>query len=72
MFIGNQTLLVNDALNLLRGKLVRFMLEDNDLRMIANLLAVVDELRLEYDGESMVYREPKAVRKRGRPKNGDK
>ena len=64
--------LVNDQLNLIRGKSIRFMLEDNDLRMIANLLAVVDELRLEYDGESMVYREPKTIRKRGRPKNGDK
>ena len=46
--------LVNDQLNLIRGKSIRFMLEDNDLRMIANLVAVVDELRLEYDGESMV------------------
>jgi len=64
--------LVNDQLNLIRGKSIRFMLEDNDLRMIANLVAVVDELGLEYDGESMVYREPKTIRKRGRPKNGDK
>jgi len=50
--------LVNDTLNLLRGKLVRFILEDGDLRMIANLVAVVDELGLEYDPEGMVYRDP--------------
>ena len=50
--------LVNDTLNLLRGKSVRFILEDGDLRMIANLVAVIDELGLEYDPEGMVYRHP--------------
>ena len=53
-----QQVLVNDTLNLLRGKSVRFILEDGDLRMIANLVAVVDELGLEYDPEGMVYRNP--------------
>ena len=68
MFIGNQTLLVNDALNLLRGKLVRFILEDGDMRMIANLVRTADELGLEYDQESMVYRDRKAeeARRKGR------
>ena len=60
MYLGNQTLLVNDALNLLRGKLVRFVLEDGDMRMIANLVATADELGLEYDKESMTYRDRKA------------
>ena len=50
--------LVNDTLNLLRGKSVRFILEDGDLRMIANLVAVIDEMGLEYDPEGMVYRHP--------------
>jgi len=54
-----QQVLVNDTLNLLRGKSVRFILEDGDLRMIANLVAVVDELGLEYDPEGMVYRNPR-------------
>tara|TARA_E500000318_G_scaffold14006_1_gene13633 strand:- start:1342 stop:1941 length:600 start_codon:yes stop_codon:yes gene_type:complete len=54
-----QQVLVNDTLNLLRGKSQRFILEDGDLRMIANLVAVVDELGLEYDPEGMVYRHPK-------------
>lgn len=49
MYIGNQTVLINDTLNLLRGKLVRFILEDGDMRMIANLVATADELGLEYD-----------------------
>lgn len=51
--------LVNDTLNLLRGKSIRYILEDGDLRMIANLVAVVDELGLKYDPEGMVYRDPK-------------
>ena len=68
MYLGNQTLLVNDALNLLRGKLVRFILEDGDMRMIANLVRTADELGLEYDQESMVYRDRKAeeARSKGR------
>ena len=60
MYIGNQEVLVNDTLNLLRGKLVRFILEDGDMRMIANLVATADELGLEYDPEKMVYRDVKA------------
>jgi len=58
--MGNQEVLVNDTLNLLRGKLVRFILEDGDMRMIANLVATADELGLEYDPEKMVYRDVKA------------
>jgi hypothetical protein len=60
MYKGNQEVLVNDTLNLLRGKLVRFILEDGDMRMIANLVATADELGLEYDQEKMVYRDVKA------------
>ena len=60
MYMGNQEVLVNDTLNLLRGKLVRFILEDGDMRMIANLVATADELGLEYDQEKMVYRDVKA------------
>jgi len=59
-----QQVLVNDTLNLLRGKSVRFILEDGDLRMIANLVAVVDELGLEYDPEGMVYRDRKGEEER--------
>ena len=57
---SDQVLLVNDTLNLLRGKLVRLILEDGDMRMIANLVAVADEMGLEYDQESMTYRDRKA------------
>lgn len=60
MYKRNQEVLVNDTLNLLRGKLVRFILEDGDMRMIANLVATADELELEYDPEKMVYRDVKA------------
>jgi len=60
MYMGSQEVLVNDTLNLLRGKLVRFILEDGDMRMIANLVATADELGLEYDPEKMVYRDVKA------------
>lgn len=69
-----QVTVINDALNLLRGKLVRFILEDGDMRMIANLVQAADLLGLEYDQESMVYRipqpkpEPEVKRKRGRPR----
>lgn len=58
--------LVNDNLNLLRGKLVRFILEDGDMRMIANLVATADELGLEYDPEKMVYRDVKAQEARSK------
>lgn len=60
MYIGSQEVLINDTLNLLRGKLVRFILEDGDMRMIANLVATADELGLKYDPEKMVYRDVKA------------
>jgi len=59
-----QQVLVNDTLNLLRGKSIRFILEDGDLRMIANLVAVIDELGLEYDPEGMVYRDRKGEEER--------
>ena len=59
-----QQVLVNDTLNLLRGKLVRFILEDGDMRMIANLVATADELGLEYDPEGMVYRDRKGEEER--------
>lgn len=71
-----QQTVINDALNLLRGKLVRFILEDGDMRMIANLVAAADELGLEYDPEGMVYRmpepKPEVKRKRGRPRKDAK
>ena len=51
--------LVNDNLNLLRGKLVRFILEDGDMRMVANLVQIIDQFDLEYDPEGMVYRDRK-------------
>ena len=60
------TMLVNDTLNLLRGKMVRFILEDGDMRMIANLVATVDELGLEYDQESMTYRDRKTEKARAK------
>lgn len=53
-----QQVLINDTLNLLRGKSIRFILEDGDLRTIVNLVALIDELGLEYDPEGMVYRDP--------------
>jgi len=56
--------LVNDNLNLLRGKLVRFILEDGDLRMIANLVQIIDQFGLEYDQEGMVYRDRKGEEER--------
>lgn len=54
----SQVALVNDALNLLRGKSVRFILEDCDLRMIRNLVNAVDTLDLVYDQEKMIYTDP--------------
>ena len=50
-------LLVNDTLNLIRGKSIRYMLEDTDLRVIANRVRVVDENNLTYDQETMVYQD---------------
>jgi hypothetical protein len=61
-----QQVLVNDTLNLLRGKSIRYILEDGDLRMIANLVAVVDEMGLKYDPEGMVYRDPKETQIRAK------
>ncbi len=61
------TMLVNDTLNLLRGKMVRFILEDGDMRMIANLVATVDELGLKYDPKVMGYVQHSPPKKRGRP-----
>jgi hypothetical protein len=58
--------LVNDNLNLLRGKLVRFILEDGDMRMIANLVEIIDQFGLEYDQEGMVYRDRKGEEARRR------
>lgn len=66
MYIGSQEVLINDTLNLLRGKLVRFILEDGDMRMIANLVATADELGLKYDPEKMVYRDVKAQEARAK------
>ena len=60
------TMLVNDTLNLLRGKLIRYVLEDTDMRMIANLVQTADKLGLVYDQESMVYLEPSPKRRRPR------
>jgi len=57
-----QQVLVNDTLNLLRGKSIRFILQDGDLRMIANLVAVIDEMGLEYDPEGLVYRHPEETK----------
>lgn len=49
---------INDTLNLLRGKTVRFILEDVDLRMIRNLVDMIDEMDLVYDQEKMIYVDP--------------
>lgn len=49
---------INDTLNLLRGKTVRFILEDVDLRMIRNLVEMIDEMDLAYDQEKMIYVDP--------------
>lgn len=61
-----QQVLINDTLNLLRGKSIRYILQDGDLRMIANLVAVIDEMGLEYDPEGMVYRDPKETQIRAK------
>jgi len=66
---NEMVILVNDCLNLLRGKSVRFILEDGDLRMIANLVEIVDQQKLVYDPVGMVYREPLPEKKKvGRPR----
>lgn len=49
---------INDTLNLLRGKSVRFILEDVDLRMIRNLVDMIDEIDVVYDQEKMIYVAP--------------
>lgn len=49
---------INDTLNLLRGKTVRFILEDVDLRMIKNLVDMIDQMDLAYDQEKMIYVDP--------------
>ena len=45
----SQILLVNDYLNHLRGKLVRFIMEEDDMLAIHNLMEVVADLRLVYN-----------------------
>tara|TARA_R100001510_G_scaffold31287_1_gene27921 strand:+ start:822 stop:1037 length:216 start_codon:yes stop_codon:yes gene_type:complete len=64
--------LVNDTLNLLRGKLIRYLLEDTDMRVIANLVQVADQNNLVYDPEHQVYvQAAPAPKKRGRPRKED-
>jgi hypothetical protein len=45
---------------------VRFILEDGDLRMIANLVQIIDQFGLEYDQEGMVYRDRKGEEARSK------
>jgi len=52
-------LLVNDYLTSLRGKLIRFILEEHDMLAISNLMEVVQELGLEYNSETKMYEIPK-------------
>ena len=56
--MSTQLNVINDTLNLLRGKSVRFILEDCDLRMIRNLVNMIDEMDLVYDQEKMIYVDP--------------
>ena len=56
--MSTQLTVVNDSLNLLRGKSIRFILEDADLRMIKNLVELIDEMDLVYDQEKMIYVDP--------------
>lgn len=49
--------LINDVLNLIRGKQVRYIMEDGDMRLIRNLIDAVDHLDLVYDHVDMIYRE---------------
>ena len=50
-----QVLLINDYLNHLRGKLVRFILEENDMLAIHNLMEVITDLKLVYNKETKMY-----------------
>ncbi len=50
-----QVLLINDYLNHLRGKLVRFILEENDMLAIHNLMEVIADLKLVYNKETKMY-----------------
>ncbi len=50
-----QLLLINDYLNHLRGKLVRFILEENDMLAIHNLMEVITDLKLVYNKETKMY-----------------
>tara|TARA_R100001086_G_scaffold177399_2_gene98009 strand:+ start:423 stop:650 length:228 start_codon:yes stop_codon:yes gene_type:complete len=50
-----QILLINDYLNHLRGKLVRFILEENDMLAIHNLMEVITDLKLVYNKETKMY-----------------
>ena len=54
----SQILLVNDYLNHLRGKLVRFIMEEDDMLAIHNLMEVVADLRLFYNKETKMYEAP--------------
>ena len=54
----SQILLVNDYLNNLRGKLVRFIMEEDDMLAIHNLMEVVADLRLVYNKETKMYEAP--------------
>ena len=56
--MSTQLNVINDTLNLLRGKTVRFILEDVDLRMIRNLVDMIDEIDVVYDQEKMIYVDP--------------
>lgn len=49
--------LINDVLNLIRGKQIRYIMEDGDMRLIRNLIDAVDHLDLVYDHVDMIYRE---------------
>ena len=63
---------INDTLNLLRGKTVRFILEDVDLRMIRNLVDMIDEMDIVYDQEKMIYVDPhRETRGKAQPANQD-
>ena len=52
-------LLVNDYLTHLRGKLIRFILEESDMLAISNLVQVIHELGLIYNPETKMYEAPK-------------
>ena len=54
----SQIILVNDYLHQLRGKLVRFIMEEDDMLAIHNLIEVVADLRLVYNKETKMYEAP--------------